>query len=530
MKFFIKIAVIISVLVLPSFANAVASVTAIKGKVNIHNVTIDKLATLGAKLEEKDSVITADNSKAQIMFTDDTIVTVGKNSNFSISQYIFEDSKEPAVEFNLVKGAMRTITGKIGKIAPEKFSVHAKTATIGIRGTNFTVVVLENGATRAYCTFGAISVTVGSSTEIVNHGFYLEVSPTSEINIKEFSAKELKNMRENSFGAEEPLEGEASKDGTYYGNGVVIDDVTDDVSQATNLGVDDSRQDSSQAVVVTSTPKPTPEPTYISMTGFEASGNKYTTGSAGVSLKFVDDGSSFDQTNSWLEVKNHANSSGNGENDDWKFTLAKTPTSFTSRDNFETTFSAVTLTPIGSSTSTNAQLTASSFKATTDLSSSDLMSWGTWSATVTFKSTQSGSSMSDNHEYKGLWQSGEPTEASVVNAMSGSATYSGKYQVYQVNASNFTTETGNASLSVNFGTDKATLTISSNSLLASEYNFNNMTLSGNGISGGTASGNNINTTDSYANGTFYGANANSAGGNFQITNGQSYQGVYQVSK
>ena len=533
MKFIIKVVTVISVLALPLFANAVAAVTAIKGSVKIHNTSVDKLATLGEKLEEKDSVITADNSKAQLMFNDDTIITVGKNSNFSISEYMYEDSKEPTAQFNLVKGAMRTITGKIGKIAPERFSVRANTATIGIRGTNFTVTVLENGSTRAYCTYGAISVTIGSGTEIVDHGFYLEISPSGEITKKEFSAQELKDMRENNFGAQKPLEGEASEDGTYYGNGIVIDDVTDDVSQGTNLKLDDSTQDSAQATTTTpdSTPDPTPTPTptYISMSGFNINDNAYTDINENLSLKFTEDGSSFDQTNSWIKVLKMANHSGMGEDDNWKFTLAETPTSFTSRDDFETTFSSVTLTPIESSTSTNAQLTASSFKATADLSSSDLMSWGTWSASVEFTSTQSGTQTGDSHDFVGLWVSGEPTDASVVNAMTGTQFYTGQYKVHQINDTTPTFETGNANLSVDFGADTAILYIyANNGLVGANYEFNNMTLSGNSMSGGT-----LTSGGSHAHGTFVNQNATSAIGDFQIRdagNGTDVQGVYQVSE
>ena len=212
MKFLIKIVSIVFVLSLPLLANGVAKITALKGSVEIQSDSVNINATLGASLQEKDSIITADQSKAQIIFNDETVVTVGKNSNFSIAKYIFDDTNEPAVEFSILKGAMRAITGRIGKIAPQKFKVKTKTATIGIRGTNFTVISMNDGSMRAYCTYGAISVAIDNREYIVNQGFYLTLSKSGEVFVKEFSADELKKMEGKSFGEKKPLKhGEANK-------------------------------------------------------------------------------------------------------------------------------------------------------------------------------------------------------------------------------------------------------------------------------------------------------------------------------
>ena len=182
------------------FASSVATITALKGKASIHRDTSNINASLGAKLQQKDNIKTADNSKLQIIFKDETVITIGKNSDFSINEYLFEDSKEPVARFGMIKGAMKSITGQIGKIAPQKFSVVTKTATIGIRGTNFTVIVAENGSFEAYCTYGAISATVDSQVHVVNQSYFISVSQDSKVEIKEFSSQDLKNMRNKNFG------------------------------------------------------------------------------------------------------------------------------------------------------------------------------------------------------------------------------------------------------------------------------------------------------------------------------------------
>jgi len=182
------------------FANNVATITAIKGSATItrNNSNID--AKLGNKLQEKDIIKTHENTKVQLIFNDETIISLGKNSNFSVKEFLFEDGKEPVARFGMIKGAMRTITGKIGKIAPQKFSVSTKTATIGIRGTNFSIIAGEGGSHQVFCTYGKISVTYNQRSNIVQQGYYIDISTSGQIQIKEFTPQTLKEMRKNHFG------------------------------------------------------------------------------------------------------------------------------------------------------------------------------------------------------------------------------------------------------------------------------------------------------------------------------------------
>ena len=509
----------VCVFTFPLLGNSVATVTAIKGQVKIENNSKNREALLGSKLNEQDSIITADKSKAQIIFKDETIVTIGKKSHFSISKYIFEANSEPVVEYKLFKGAMRTISGRIGKIAPQKFKVKTKTATIGIRGTNFTVIESDKGSMYAYCTYGAISATIDSKEYIVKQGYYLVLDSQGKSIIAEFSAEALKEMNTDYFGERIALKGENVE------KSEVIDTTKDVFDNIVIRDITKQSQDAIQTRDVSSS-------TNILMSGLSRDNDNFSGQKPAVSLSFSPDGATFDTTNSWLEVLDKSNSSGNGESDNWKLFLASTPTSFTSRDNFSVNFSSVTLTPLLSSTSTNAVLSSGILTATTDLSSGDYMSWGQWNANVSFASVQSGSLTTASHHFKGLWVTGEPTDAAVVAALSGNLSYVGKYQVFGTNNSVFSVEEGTANLQVNFTADQATLTISANTgnaggtLVGSNYQFSNMAINGNTVSGGT-----ISAGSGYANGTFYGANGKSVGGNFNIRDGSTIdvQGVYQVT-
>jgi len=242
MKIFIKILIVLPLFSLVLYAN-IATITAVKGNVQVQSDSSIKSAVLGTQLEENDTVLTGKKSKAQIIFKDETIVTIGKNSHFSIAKYIYDDANEPTVEFELLKGAMRTITGHIGKIAPQKFKVKTKTATIGIRGTNFVVIVGDDGSQRAYCTYGAISVSINGEEYIVKQGFYLVLSPKGEISIHAFNPNELQKMKNASFGKRVALKGRGANDSTQSQK--LLDNTTEDIG---DLIVKDVSEDSADGI------------------------------------------------------------------------------------------------------------------------------------------------------------------------------------------------------------------------------------------------------------------------------------------
>ncbi|WP_024850158.1 FecR domain-containing protein [Hydrogenovibrio kuenenii] len=133
---------LIVLLVVSSQAYAsIATVAAIKGEANILRADQKLPVHMGDALEEKDQIKTGPNTKVQLIFKDRTIVTIGKNTLFSIPQYVYGDAKTSKVQFHLSKGVFKSMTGKIGAIAKQRFKIKTATATIGIRGTIYIVRV-----------------------------------------------------------------------------------------------------------------------------------------------------------------------------------------------------------------------------------------------------------------------------------------------------------------------------------------------------------------------------------------------------
>ncbi|MDN5053645.1 FecR family protein [Aliarcobacter butzleri] len=154
------------------FAN-IGTVSLVEGKATILRNGQTLGANMGDKIENKDVISTQVNSKIKITFIDNTIVTIGKESSLNIEEYIFNTStKEAKTELNVLKGAFHTITGEIGKVNPDKFKLKTKSASIGIRGTEF-----YGDENRIICTQGRIIVLSNSVSVDVPSGNYINIFP-----------------------------------------------------------------------------------------------------------------------------------------------------------------------------------------------------------------------------------------------------------------------------------------------------------------------------------------------------------------
>ncbi len=152
---------------------SVGKITAVNGDVSVVRATKTIKATSGFTLEEKDGIKSSKGSSAQIVFNDKTVITVGSDTLFKVEEYS-SDATSPKARFGVNEGTFKAVTGKIGKIAPDKFKIETKTATIGIRGTTLAGRVLPSGETMVMCMRGAITVAPNIPTPpppvIVNEG------------------------------------------------------------------------------------------------------------------------------------------------------------------------------------------------------------------------------------------------------------------------------------------------------------------------------------------------------------------------
>jgi len=153
---------------------SIGSVMAVKGEAVVQRADSSSMdAKAGFELEEGDVIITQKRSRVQVMLKDETVVTIGSKSKFSFDEYAF-DGANSKVAMSSSRGFFRSVTGKIGKLAPQRFKVKTASATIGIRGTDFWGTT--GGDTERFtCNSGKIIVAFAGGEREIGAGMFLEV-------------------------------------------------------------------------------------------------------------------------------------------------------------------------------------------------------------------------------------------------------------------------------------------------------------------------------------------------------------------
>ena len=142
---------------LSAWAN-IGTIMAMSGEVKVKRLAYSTLldAKNGMELLRDDEVLTQARSRAQIILKDDTIVTIGANSSFAFEDVVL-DGNNSKMNMRANRGFFRSVTGQIGKLAPERFKIKTASATIGIRGTDFSGNIVGNKAILK-CYSGVITV------------------------------------------------------------------------------------------------------------------------------------------------------------------------------------------------------------------------------------------------------------------------------------------------------------------------------------------------------------------------------------
>jgi FecR protein len=181
-SFFIKTGVFAIALMISqlAFAGQAGTVTYKTGDVSITHA--DKTMTQAAKndaLNAGDTIETKDG-RLQLALIDGSKVSLQPNTIYRINKYEFS-GKEDGTEYGfteLIKGGLRTISGLIGHKNRERYQLKTAVATIGIRGTEFTVNFNDNnllmttnhGSVDVCNTGGCLNAMTGQSIEVAGVG------------------------------------------------------------------------------------------------------------------------------------------------------------------------------------------------------------------------------------------------------------------------------------------------------------------------------------------------------------------------
>jgi len=132
---------------LPSLAASVGSITE---QVNaVPSIQRDKQTLSGSKgtgVEMNDAIRTT-RGKVGITFKDDTTVQVNENSRLVIDDFVYDPKvKSGKLAMKVALGTVRYASGQIAHNNNQNVNITTPTATIAVRGTDFTATVDEVGA------------------------------------------------------------------------------------------------------------------------------------------------------------------------------------------------------------------------------------------------------------------------------------------------------------------------------------------------------------------------------------------------
>lgn len=121
---------------------SVGFVKSVSGEVFIISSSLSVRAVPNMKIMQGDVIATGADSSTGLIFEDDTVVSIGPNSEIEIQSFMFNPvEKDLSFVARMVKGTFSFITGQIAKLAPRNVKLETPDATLGVRGTKLLVKI-----------------------------------------------------------------------------------------------------------------------------------------------------------------------------------------------------------------------------------------------------------------------------------------------------------------------------------------------------------------------------------------------------
>ena len=172
-----------------AWANTIGNVILHEGNGNVERTNGDEETTTKAlDIFSYDTVKTG-NGKTTIEFVDQTRVDVTEHSKLIIDEFVYDPAtKTGSLSLKASLGTVRYASGQIAKNSKQNVKISTPTATIAVRGTDFsmtideigssTIILLPSCNTQGKCYVGEISVESDAGQVILDQAFQATVVDT----------------------------------------------------------------------------------------------------------------------------------------------------------------------------------------------------------------------------------------------------------------------------------------------------------------------------------------------------------------
>jgi len=132
----------------PAYAEDIGGVTEHTGSGGINRGGDFITTAVGVGVMQKDEVSTV-NGRMLLTFLDDSVVRLTEHTDIILTKYYYDpqDKAKSTMKMLFVAGTARFATGRLGLVPKENIAIITPTATIAVRGTDFTTTVDELGRT-----------------------------------------------------------------------------------------------------------------------------------------------------------------------------------------------------------------------------------------------------------------------------------------------------------------------------------------------------------------------------------------------
>jgi hypothetical protein len=141
-------------------------------------------SSVNSGVEMNDTIVTA-RAKAKLTFEDNTTVNITEQSKLVIDDFVYDPKKGSGkIAMKVVLGTARYASGQIAKTNPQQVNVQTPTATVAVRGTDFSMTVDELGRSLVMllpscdnkgCVTGAIEVSTDAGSVLMDVAFQTTV-------------------------------------------------------------------------------------------------------------------------------------------------------------------------------------------------------------------------------------------------------------------------------------------------------------------------------------------------------------------
>ena len=146
---------------------AIGVVSRIQGEASGTRGGATRALGLNASVFLNEAVSTAEATRLEITFADNTRLTLGERAKLTLDAYVFDRPAGSGTIKLGVVGAFRFVSGQVSKLRTAAVDITTPVAAIGIRGTDFWGGPIDSQALGVFLIEGAVSVSNAAGEQIL---------------------------------------------------------------------------------------------------------------------------------------------------------------------------------------------------------------------------------------------------------------------------------------------------------------------------------------------------------------------------